>query len=151
MIRALRYGAHCRPSNAVQSQLIKSFKYKGLERFLRTGDMRDIQAQHAPRLVRLLDAMDNATDAAELNVPGWFLHRLKGDLKNLWSIRVSGNGRLTFVFQDGDAEIVPGSLSGLERRHALRAERGSMKINIDAIDSLILSNPALIDLLISSK
>ena len=92
--------------------MIKSFKHKGLERFFRTGDLRGIQAQHAPRLERLLDALDSVAEVEELNVPGWFLHRLKGDLmaqgqpQNLWSVRVSGNWRLTFVFQDGDAEIV---------------------------------------------
>lgn len=68
--------------------------------------MRGIQAQHAPRLERLLDALDSAADGIELNVPGWFLHRLKGEMKNLWGVRVSGNWRLTFVFEDGDAEIV---------------------------------------------
>ena len=68
--------------------------------------MRGIQAQHVPRLTRLLDALDIAVDVEELNVPGWFLHRLKGDLKNLWSLRVSGNWRVTFVFEDGDAEFV---------------------------------------------
>ena len=92
--------------------MIKSFKHKGLERFFRTGDLRGILAQHAPRLERLLDALDSVAEVEELNVPGWFLHRLKGDLmaqgqpQNLWSVRVSGNWRLTFVFQDGDAEIV---------------------------------------------
>ena len=86
--------------------MIRSFRHKGLERFFRAGDLRGVQAQHAPRLERLLDALDSASDVAELNVPGWFLHRLKGDMKNLWSVRVSGNWRLTFVFQDGDAEIV---------------------------------------------
>jgi len=68
--------------------------------------MRGIEANHAPRLIRLLDALDSAEEVEELNVPGWFLHRLKGDLKYLWSLRVSGNWRLTFVFQDGDVEIV---------------------------------------------
>ena len=92
--------------------MIRSFKHKGLERFFRTGDARGIQAQHAPRLERLLDALDGVAEVEELNVPGWFLHRLKGDLmaqgqpQNLWSVRVSGNWRLTFVFQDGAAEIV---------------------------------------------
>ena len=80
--------------------------------------MRGIQAQHAPRLERLLDALDSAVDVVELNVPGWFLHGLKGDLINLWSVRVSGNWRLTFVFQDGDAEIVaPGQPLNLEDYH----------------------------------
>ena len=86
--------------------MIKSFKQKGIERFFRTGDTRRIQAQHAPRLNRLLDALDSAAEVEELNVPGWFLHRLEGEMKNLWSVRVSGNWRLTFVFRDGDAEIV---------------------------------------------
>jgi toxin HigB-1 len=86
--------------------LIKSFRHRGLERFFRTGDMRGIQTQHAPRLSRLLDALDNAATVEELNVPGWFLHRLKGERKHLWSLRVSGNWRLTFEFKDGDAEMV---------------------------------------------
>jgi toxin HigB-1 len=86
--------------------LIKTFKHKGLERFFKAGDMRGIQAQHAPRLNRLLDALDCAATAEELDVPGWFLHRLKGANKNLWSLRVSGNWRLTFAFEDGEAEIV---------------------------------------------
>ncbi|MBC7945918.1 MAG: type II toxin-antitoxin system RelE/ParE family toxin [Burkholderiales bacterium] len=86
--------------------MIRSFKHKGLERFFRAGDVRGIQPQQALRLGRLLDALDNAAEPEELNVPGWFLHRLKGDRKNLWSLRVSGNWRLTFVFEDGDAEIV---------------------------------------------
>ena len=86
--------------------MIKSFKHKGIERFFRTGDTRGIQTQHAPRLNRLLDALDSAAEVEELNVPGWFLHHLKGEMKNLWSVRVSGNWRLTFVFRDGDAESV---------------------------------------------
>jgi toxin HigB-1 len=86
--------------------LIKSFNHKGLERFFRTGDARGIQAGHVARLERLLDAADSALDVMELNVPGWFLHRLKVDRKNVWSLRVSGNWRLTFEFKDGDAHIL---------------------------------------------
>ena len=86
--------------------MIKSFKHKGLERFFRKGELKGIQAHHAPRLNRLLDAIDQAAEVGELDVPGWFLHPLKGNRKNLWSLRVSGNWRITFVFENGDAEIV---------------------------------------------
>lgn len=68
--------------------------------------MRGIQSQHAPRLRRQLDALDVAAEVQELEVPGWFLHPLKGNRKNYWSLRVSGNWRLTFIFENGDAEIV---------------------------------------------
>ena len=41
-----------------------------------------------------------------MDQPGWKLHPLKGDLKDHWSVRVSGNWRMTFVFEDGDAYVV---------------------------------------------
>ena len=34
------------------------------------------------------------------------LHRLKDDKRNLWSVRVSANWRITFEFEDGDAYIL---------------------------------------------
>ena len=68
--------------------------------------MRGIQPQNAPRLRRLLDALDVAAEVQEIDVPSWFLHPLKGDRKNYWSLRVSGNWRLTFIFENGDAKIV---------------------------------------------
>ena len=35
--------------------------------------------------------------------PGWRLHPLKGDLKGLWSVTITGNWRVIFRFEDGDA------------------------------------------------
>ncbi|MEO6023282.1 MAG: type II toxin-antitoxin system RelE/ParE family toxin [Burkholderiales bacterium] len=86
--------------------MIKSFTHKGLQRFFKDDDAPGIQAQHAPRLRRLLDALDEAQLINDLDVPGWHLHGLRGDKKGLWSLRVSGNWRMTFKFEDGDAEIV---------------------------------------------
>ena len=57
-------------------------------------------------LSRLLDPMDDAVRVGDLDVPGWYLHRLKGDMKHLYSLRVFGNWRITFEFIDGDAHIV---------------------------------------------
>lgn len=60
----------------------------------------------AKRLRVRLDAMDAAADVSELNVPGWDLHELKGDRKGTWSIKVTGNYRLTFKFLVGEATDV---------------------------------------------
>ena len=34
--------------------------------------------------------------------PGYDLHPLKGDRRGHWSVRVSGNRRITFRFVDGE-------------------------------------------------
>ena len=41
-----------------------------------------------------------------MNVPGWDLHPLKGGLADHWSIKVNGNWRMTFTFEDEDAILV---------------------------------------------
>ncbi len=86
--------------------MIKSFKHKGLETFFITGSTRGIQAKHAQRLSRILDVLDEAKNIEEINTPSYRLHKLSGSLKNHWSIKVSGNWRITFYFEDGDVYIV---------------------------------------------
>ena len=39
-------------------------------------------------------------------LPGLVLHPLKGDRKGSWSVRVSGNWRITFAFVGTDADAV---------------------------------------------
>ena len=41
-----------------------------------------------------------------MNVPGWQLHALRGDLSGHWSVRVNGNWRLIFCFEGEDAVLV---------------------------------------------
>lgn len=86
--------------------MIKSFKHKGLERLFIKGNVSGVQADYAPRITLMLDAIDAAEQVKELDIPGFRLHRLKGDKRNLWSARVSANWRITFEFEDGDAYIL---------------------------------------------
>lgn len=83
--------------------MIKSFRHKGLRDFWEKGSKKGIPAQFAPRIERILDALDAATDITQLNLPGFNLHELKGDRQGEWSIWVSGNWRITFKFRNGDA------------------------------------------------
>ncbi|MDD5177397.1 MAG: type II toxin-antitoxin system RelE/ParE family toxin [Sterolibacterium sp.] len=86
--------------------MIKNFQHKGLERFFRKGDASGIQSQHASRINRILDALDEANDVDQLNIPGMYLHPLKGSRKGHWSMTVSGNWRITFRFDGDDVTIV---------------------------------------------
>ena len=47
--------------------------------------------------------LDDARRPSDLDLPGYRLHPLKGDLKEYWSIAISGNWRIIFRFDDGDA------------------------------------------------
>lgn len=41
-----------------------------------------------------------------MNYPGSKLHRLKGKYKDYWAVSVSGNWRLIFSFEDGNAYLI---------------------------------------------
>ena len=49
---------------------------------------------------------DFANAINKQNLPGYDLHPLKGDKKDIWSVSVSGNWRITFYFEDQDAYLV---------------------------------------------
>jgi toxin HigB-1 len=86
--------------------MVKSFRHAGIEKFFRTGSKAGIQPVHAAKLSIQLYALDVAKSPSDLEKPGWRLHRLKGDLEGHWSIRVSGNWRLTFRFEGEDAILI---------------------------------------------
>lgn len=86
--------------------MIQSFTHKGLEAFFFTGSKAGIQPAHASKLRRQLAQLSQSAAPADMNLPGWKLHPLKGDLAGHWSVWVSGNWRLTFTFQGGHACVV---------------------------------------------
>lgn len=86
--------------------MIKSFKHKGLEKFFLRGVRSGIQVKHAYRIRLILGRLHAATSAEDMNLPGLFLHGLPGKRSKTWSVRVSGNWRITFKFVGKDAEVV---------------------------------------------
>jgi len=86
--------------------MIKSFKHKGLADFFYTGNKRGIKPQHAEKLSRILDRLNAANKIKDMNYPGSNLHKLLGDKKDNYAVRVSGNWRVYFKFVDGDAYVV---------------------------------------------
>jgi proteic killer suppression protein len=86
--------------------MIKSFKHKGLRLFFEKGSSSGIQPKHAKKLRMQLAAIHSANQIEDINVPGFSLHKLKGDRSNIWSITVNGNWRVTFEFKDSNAYIL---------------------------------------------
>jgi proteic killer suppression protein len=86
--------------------MIRSFKHKGLERFFLKGIKSGIQAKHASKLRLILGRLNASVNPQDMNLPGLYLHQLSGVRDEIWSVRVSGNWRVTFRFVAGDAEIV---------------------------------------------
>jgi len=56
-----------------------------------------------PRLRRILFRLQEATHPRSAEAPGFRLHPLKGDRTGQWSIRVSGNQRVVFRSENGEA------------------------------------------------
>lgn len=83
--------------------MIQSFRHKGLERFFKKDDARGINARHSDRIRRILDLIDSATEAEQLDVPGMHFHALKFDRKGEFAMSVSGNWRITFRFTNETA------------------------------------------------
>jgi len=84
--------------------LIGSFRHKGLKRFYEEGDGRDLRADQLKRIGRVLMVLENAGTIDNMDMlPGMRLHRLKGDMSGFWSVSVSGNWRVIFRFDDGQA------------------------------------------------
>ena len=55
------------------------------------------------RLENVLSVLDAAASPADADLPGYRLHPLKGKLKGHWSVTISGNWRVTFRVEKGDA------------------------------------------------
>ena len=88
---------------AVQLTMIRSFRHRGLKRLYERGDRSQISGIHLNRIEDIIARLDIATSPSDMNLPGYALHQLKGDLKGFWSVKVSGNWRIIFRFEDGDA------------------------------------------------
>ncbi len=86
--------------------MIKSFRHKGLKLFFENGSKAGINAAHAAKLARQLSRLNAASSDSDMNLPGWGLHALQGNLQNHWSVSVNGNWRMTFTFEGTDAVLV---------------------------------------------
>lgn len=86
--------------------MIKSWRHKGLKDFFESGSKAVIIPEQAPKLERILDRLDASISPQDMNLSGYRLHQLQGQEKDMWSVTVNGNWRVTFYFEGQDAILV---------------------------------------------
>ena len=83
--------------------MITTIRHKGLRRLQETDDPRGVMADHADKLRRILARLDASRTAADMDLPGYRLHPLKGALAGFYAVTVNGNWRVIFRFEQGNA------------------------------------------------
>ena len=80
--------------------MIVSFRHKGLKLFYEKGDASKLQPQHVNKIRLILTRLNAAKIPEELNVPGYGLHQLKGEMKGFWSVKIDKNYRIIFWMEN---------------------------------------------------
>lgn len=86
--------------------MIRRFKHRGLKRLYEDDNRRELNPQHVEKIARILARLDEASAPHQLDLPGFRLHPLKGDLAGFWSITVRANWRIIFRFEQGEVTDV---------------------------------------------
>ncbi|MFZ0244448.1 type II toxin-antitoxin system RelE/ParE family toxin [Candidatus Binatus sp.] len=83
--------------------MIRSIRHQGLKRLYEDDDPRGVIAEHLVKLRDILVRLDAAGTVGDMDLPGFKLHPLKGELKGRWAVTVRANWRVIFRFADRDA------------------------------------------------
>jgi len=86
--------------------MIGSFRSKALRALWEKSDPSGVNPSAAARLRRILAVLDSAESVRDLDVPGFRFHALRGFVPRRYSMRVTGNWRVTFAFEAGAAEAI---------------------------------------------
>ena len=83
--------------------MIESFRHPGLKKLYEGEQSAKVSPNHIAKLRRILTALDRSNGPEGMDLPGFRLHSLKGRMKGHYAVSVSGNWRVTFRFEDGQA------------------------------------------------
>jgi len=86
--------------------MIVRFRHKGLRQLYERGDRRLLPSRRVGKIERILARLEVATEPADMNLPGFRLHPLRGNLAGFWAVSASGNWRIIFRFEAGNVRDV---------------------------------------------
>lgn len=86
--------------------MIRSFRHRGLKRLYERGDQSQVRAYMLEKIENILAVLDRAKAPDHMDLPGFRLHPLKGDLRGFWAVTVRANWRVVWRFEGADAADV---------------------------------------------
>ena len=86
--------------------MIRSIRHKGLKRLYQDDDSSGVNPDHVSKLRNILVRLDAARTVADMDLPGFRLHPLKGELKGFYAVTVRANWRVIFRFENGGADQI---------------------------------------------
>jgi proteic killer suppression protein len=86
--------------------MIRTIRHKGLKRLFEQDDPSGLNPEHVDKLRDILATLHAAPTVEHMNLPGFRLHLLKGQMKGFWAVTVRANWRVIFRFTEGNAEDV---------------------------------------------
>lgn len=83
--------------------MIQSFRHRGLRRLYEADTRRYLRADQVNKIERILARLDEADEVSNMDLPGFRLHPLRGDMAGFWAVTVQANWRIIFRFEAGHA------------------------------------------------
>lgn len=80
--------------------MIENIRHKGLRLFWEKGDRSKLPSTQISKIRLILTLLHNAKTVNDLNFPGSDFHGLKGDLAGFYAVKVTGNYRIIFRFEE---------------------------------------------------
>lgn len=81
--------------------MIKTINSKPLRLFYQKDDGSKLPVPHWGKIGLILGLLDGAAGPEDMDFPGPGRHKLSGDYKDFWSVKVNANYRIIFRFEDG--------------------------------------------------
>ena len=85
--------------------MINTIRHKGLKRLFEDDDPRGVNPEHVEKLRDILATLHAAPAVTHMDLPGFRLHPLKGQMKGFWAVIVRANWRVIFRFDGGATDV----------------------------------------------
>lgn len=86
--------------------MIKTINSKPLRLFYQKDDGSKLPVSQLEKIGLILGLLDSAARPEDMDFPGSGMHKLSGDYKDFWSVKVNANYRIIFRFEDGHVHDV---------------------------------------------
>lgn len=83
--------------------MIRNFRHRGLKRLFERGDTAQVRQDMREKIENILVLLNRANAPEVMNLPGFRLHPLRGDLRGFWAVTVRANWRIIWRFEGNDA------------------------------------------------